>query len=73
MLKNVAFLFFDNEPGCAVREALENGILSEERWNAYNKLKTENSFNDDKNSYLIAKNKKQKEISKLIKKMAIRR
>lgn len=62
-----------NEPGCAVREALENGILSEERWNAYKKLKTENSFNDDKNSYLIAKNKKQKEISKLIKKMAIRR
>lgn len=62
-----------NEPGCAVREALENGILSEERWNAYNKLKTENSFNDDKNSYLIAKNKKQKEISKLIKKMPIRR
>lgn len=56
-----------------MREALENGILSEKRWNAYKKLKTENSFNDDKNSYLIAKNKKQKEISKLIKKMAIRR
>ena len=43
-----------------MREALENGILYEERWNAYKKLKTENSFNDDKNSYLIAKNKNKK-------------
>ena len=32
-----------NEPGCAVREALENGSLSPERWKTYSRLEKENS------------------------------
>lgn len=32
------------EPGCAVRQALENGSLTEERWHMYMKLKTENAW-----------------------------
>ncbi len=30
-----------NEPGCAVREALEAGIISPERWQSYRKLRAE--------------------------------
>jgi len=30
-----------NEPGCAVRIAVETGVLSEERWDSYSKLKKE--------------------------------
>jgi ribosome biogenesis GTPase len=30
-----------NEPGCAVRKAVEDGVLSEERWESYSKLKKE--------------------------------
>jgi ribosome biogenesis GTPase len=30
-----------NEPGCAIRAALESGQLAAERWNAYRKLKDE--------------------------------
>ncbi|KNY25152.1 hypothetical protein [Pseudobacteroides cellulosolvens] len=30
-----------NEPGCAVREALESGKLEEKRWNSWLKLQKE--------------------------------
>ena len=33
-----------NEPGCAVRQALENGSLSTERWKTYNRLEKENQW-----------------------------
>ncbi len=33
-----------NEPGCAVREALENGTLSPERWKTFSRLEKENSW-----------------------------
>ena len=33
-----------NEPGCAVRRALEDGSLSPERWEMYRKLETENNW-----------------------------
>ena len=33
-----------SEPGCAVRKALEDGTLSEERWNTYLQLHTENEW-----------------------------
>ena len=61
-----------NEPGCAIRSALEMGELEMNRWQSYQKLKAENDYMEDKESYMIAKGKREKEISKLIKKMPIR-
>ena len=34
-----------NEPGCAVRRALEDGSLSQERWAMYKRLERENRWN----------------------------
>jgi len=53
------------EPGCAVRAALESGHLDAGRWQSYQKLKNENSYAADSESYLAAKEKKFKEISKI--------
>ena len=53
-----------NEPGCAVREALRRGELSEERWLSYQKLKTENAFSENKENYLEEKRQKFKAIAK---------
>lgn len=61
-----------SEPGCAIRRALELGELQTDRWQSYQKLKAENDYMEDKESYLIAKGKREKEISKLIKKMPIK-
>ncbi len=33
-----------SEPGCAVREALENGMLSAERWKMFSRLEKENQW-----------------------------
>ena len=54
-----------NEPGCAVQRALQDGTLSEERWFSYQKLKTENEYAMDSQSYLAGKEKKFKEIAKI--------
>lgn len=62
-----------NEPGCAIRSALAMGELQIDRWQSYQKLKAENDYIEDKESYMIAKGKREKEISKLIKKMPVRR
>lgn len=35
-----------SEPGCAVRQALEEGKLDEQRWNHYNKLKKEARYTE---------------------------
>lgn len=41
-----------NEPGCAIREALQSGSLSESRWNSYLKLKKEAKYSEHKDGYL---------------------
>lgn len=61
-----------NEPGCAIQKALTTGKLEINRWQSYQKLKAENDYMEDKESYMIAKGRREKEISKLIKKMPIR-
>jgi ribosome biogenesis GTPase len=53
-----------NEPGCAIRAAIESGKLPEERWLSYQKLKQEGAFSDDKGSYLVHKEQKFKNIAK---------
>ena len=57
-----------NEPGCKVLEAIENGELSQERYNAYLKLINEAKYNNDNEIYLKEKRNKFKEISKINKK-----
>lgn len=53
------------EPGCAVRVALKNGTLSEERYLSWEKLTKENAWNEDSESYLAVKEKKFKEIARI--------
>ncbi len=53
------------EPGCAVRAAIRSGDLDAGRWQSWQKLKNENSYAADSESYLAAKEKKFKEISKI--------
>ncbi|MGN0437249.1 MAG: ribosome small subunit-dependent GTPase A [Lachnospiraceae bacterium] len=57
-----------NEPGCRILEALDNGELSYERWNSYQKLKMENAYVMNGSEYLQAKKQKFKEIAKINKK-----
>lgn len=52
------------EPGCALRAAIEEGTLSEERYRSYVKLSVENAYAEDTESYLAAKTKKFKDIAK---------
>ena len=54
-----------NEPGCAVRKAVESGLLPEERLRSYRKLNAEIAYSEDSQSYLALKNKKFQEISKI--------
>jgi len=61
-----------NEPGCAIQKALTTGKLEINRWQSYQKLKSENDYMEDKESYMLAKGMREKQISKLIKKMPIR-
>ena len=61
------------EPGCAVLKALEEGSLSYERWNSYQKLTAENKFATSMGSYLQDKKAKFKEISKINKKSKSKR
>ncbi|MDO4803394.1 MAG: ribosome small subunit-dependent GTPase A [Lachnospiraceae bacterium] len=53
------------EPGCAVRAAVERGELSEARLLSYRKLRAENSYFEDGESYLAAKEKKFKKIARI--------
>lgn len=53
-----------NEKGCAVLSALENGLLSEKRYQNYIKMKKESSYNEM--SYL-EKRRKDKQFAKLCK------
>ena len=54
----------EHEPGCAVRTAVENGELSEERYSSYIKLKKESEYYEM--SYL-EKRKKDKKFGRFIK------
>lgn len=56
------------EDRCAVCDAIKNGILSVERWQSYKKLKLEAAYAADSESYITAKEKKFKNISKMNKK-----
>jgi ribosome biogenesis GTPase len=61
------------EPGCAIQKALDHGELEVERWQSYLKLKNENAYMENRESYLAAKGKREKEISKMIKKLPIKK
>lgn len=54
-----------SEPGCAVREAIGKGELSEERLQAYRKLKAESRYAEDTQEYLSEKKEKYKNIAKI--------
>jgi ribosome small subunit-dependent GTPase A len=55
-----------DEPGCAVKAALQSGELSKERWENYNKLKKEAKFAEmkEKTSIRLKEKAHQKSISK---------
>ena len=42
----------ENEPGCAVRAAIDSGELSPERWESYRRLLREARYADDKTAYM---------------------
>lgn len=52
------------EPGCAIREAIESGALSQERWESYIKLRKEAKYTDNKEAFLRRKQQRNKNISK---------
>ena len=54
-----------NEPGCNILKALEDGTLSEDRWNSYQKLMKENAYSGNTDDYLLAKKAKFKKIAKI--------
>lgn len=54
-----------NEPGCAVRAALEGGELTAERWLSYQKLRQEAAYAADAAEYLAKKEQKFKNIAKI--------
>lgn len=41
------------EPGCAIRRALEDGTLSQERWEMYARLEKENNWSKEKKNALM--------------------
>lgn len=49
-----------SEPGCAIKEAIKNGELSEERWNSYLQIQSEAKFVNDKSMCLRQKDAKNK-------------
>ncbi len=53
------------EPGCAVRAAIRDGSLSDERWRSYQKLCAESAYAENSESYLSAKSQKFREIAKI--------
>lgn len=53
-----------SEPGCAIKQAIENGELSQERWNSYLQLKKESSYSEGKDDYLMQKWQRNKQIAK---------
>jgi ribosome biogenesis GTPase / thiamine phosphate phosphatase len=58
-----------NEPGCAVLEAIAEGSLSQQRWDDYQKLLLETKFVNDKSDYLQSKKEWHRSISKKVRQM----
>lgn len=54
-----------SEPGCKILEAIENGELSQDRFNSYIKLQNEARYNNDSKNYLNEKREKFKNIAKM--------
>lgn len=54
-----------SEPGCAIKNAIQNGEFSHERWESYLQLETEARFSDDKAGYLREKEQWHKDIVKI--------
>jgi len=52
------------EPGCAVKAAIRNGSLTQERWNSYLKLKREAKYTDDWSAAMREKQQWHKSIAK---------
>lgn len=48
-----------------MRQAVKDGLIAEERYRAYMKLKAENAYNKNAVEYLAAKKRKFKQIAKL--------
>ena len=61
----------ETEPGCAVKAAIADGLLSPERWANYLELKSEARFTDaeGKEAYIRSKEQRFKEIAKWSRKM----
>lgn len=57
------------EPGCAIKEAIADGRLSQERFVSYCKLKKEARYSEDKYAYMRDKVKWHKDLAKNIKQM----
>ncbi len=49
-----------NEPGCAIKKAIQNGTFSEDRWNSYLHIQSEARFVNSKSQQLRNKNSKNK-------------
>jgi len=52
------------EPGCAVRAALDSGQLDPARWESYLRLQTEAEYTEDKGAFLRQKQQWHKELRK---------
>lgn len=56
-----------SEPGCAVKRAIANGEISQERWNNYLQLKKESSYAEGKDDFIRQKQQRNIRIQKDIK------
>ena len=56
-----------SEPDCAVKQAIANGELSQERWNNYLQLKKESSYSEGKDDFIRQKQQRNIRIQKDIK------
>ena len=52
-----------SEPGCAIKEAITNEEISNERWESYLQIRREAKFVDDKSGFLREKEKRNKDIA----------
>ncbi|WP_409229133.1 ribosome small subunit-dependent GTPase A [Gudongella sp. SC589] len=59
----------NNEPGCAIRDAIRTGEISETRWNNYQKLKKEAAFarTKEEKSARVQKKLQEKKFGKMLK------
>lgn len=54
----------ETEPGCAIREAIEQGLISPERWKSYRQLHGESALSDGKDFYRRKKQALHKKMAK---------